>query len=69
MLAKLLGIIIGVVIVLAILAIGSIIAAIPMYILWNWLMPELFGLKVVTFWQAWGMVFLTSILFKNSSSK
>ena len=46
----------------------SILAAIPTYYLWNWLMPEIFGLKVITFWQALGMNFLASILFKSSSS-
>ncbi len=32
--------------------------------LWNWLMPELFGLKVISFWQAWGLVVLSHILIK-----
>src|SRR6201993_5421078 len=31
--------------------------------LWNWLMPVLFGWKVVTFWQAIGLVILSKILF------
>ena len=31
--------------------------------LWNWLMPPLFGLKVVTFTQAVGLVILSKILF------
>ncbi len=30
---------------------------------WNWLMPELFGLKTVTFWQAFVLVILAKILF------
>jgi hypothetical protein len=33
-------------------------------LLWNWLMPEIFGLKEITYWQAWGMVLLAHILFK-----
>ena len=32
-------------------------------LLWNWLMPEIFGLKTVTYWQAWGLLLLSSILF------
>jgi hypothetical protein len=32
--------------------------------LWNWLMPELFGLKTLSYWQAWGLVLLAHILFK-----
>ena len=31
--------------------------------LWNWLMPEIFGLKTLTYWQAWGMLALSCILF------
>jgi hypothetical protein len=31
--------------------------------LWNWLMPELFGLKAVGYWQAWGLLVLSWILF------
>lgn len=32
-------------------------------LLWNWLMPLLFGLTVVTFWQALGILVLSKILF------
>jgi hypothetical protein len=31
--------------------------------LWNWLLPELFGWKTLTFWQALGLLLLTRILF------
>ncbi len=33
--------------------------------LWNWLMPEIFGLPAISFWQAWGLVVLSHILFKT----
>jgi hypothetical protein len=32
-------------------------------LLWNWLMPEIFGLKTLTYWQAWGILALSCILF------
>lgn len=32
-------------------------------LLWNWLMPEIFGLKTLTYWQAWGVLALSCILF------
>jgi hypothetical protein len=35
--------------------------------LWNWLMPELFGLRSITFWQAWGVLILSRILFGSVS--
>ncbi|MBW1803712.1 MAG: hypothetical protein JRJ85_23640 [Deltaproteobacteria bacterium] len=31
--------------------------------LWNALMPDLFGLKAITYWQAFGMVILAKLLF------
>jgi hypothetical protein len=31
--------------------------------LWNWLMPAVFGLKAITFWQALGLLVLGKILF------
>ena len=31
--------------------------------LWNWLMPPLFGLHALTFWQALGLLVLSWILF------
>ncbi|MBN1562017.1 hypothetical protein JW998_17320 [candidate division KSB1 bacterium] len=33
--------------------------------LWNWLMPVIFGLPAITFWQAWGLIVLSHILFKT----
>ena len=35
--------------------------------LWNWLMPALFKLPTIGFWQAWGILVLSSILFKRHS--
>lgn len=34
-------------------------------ILWNWLIPVLFGGPVVTFWQALGLLVLSKILFSG----
>ena len=33
--------------------------------LWNWLMPTLFGIAAITYWQAMGLGLLISLLFKN----
>lgn len=32
-------------------------------VLWNWLLPELFDLQVITFWQAGGILLLSRIIF------
>jgi len=48
------------------------IVAIPLFIflggeivmwLWNWLLPGLFGWRLITFWQALGLLALCRILF------
>ena len=31
-------------------------------LLWNWLLPPLFGVREVTFWQAFGILALSRIL-------
>lgn len=31
--------------------------------LWNWLMPDLFGLHTISYWQAIGVLVLSKILF------
>lgn len=32
-------------------------------LLWNWLIPEIFGLGTITYWQGYGIFFLAKILF------
>ncbi len=36
----------------------------PTMLLWNWLMPTIFNLPTIGFWQACGINLLASILFK-----
>jgi hypothetical protein len=52
------GIMIALLAILAFFLFGFVAMA-----LWNWLMPALFGLRVITFWQAMGLVILSKILF------
>lgn len=50
------------------LALATLIAFVFGYLvqhLWNWLMPGLFHLPEVNFWQAAGMVLLSRLLFGN----
>jgi hypothetical protein len=47
----------------------AVLAALPMMFLWNWLMPAIFGLTTITFWQSFGLVFLSSLMFKSSYIK
>lgn len=32
-------------------------------LLWNWLMPELFGLSTINYWKAMGLLVLAKIIF------
>ena len=42
----------------------TLFAAITMW-LWNWLMPVIFNLPMITIWQAAGLVILSRILFRG----
>jgi hypothetical protein len=35
--------------------------------LWNWLMPAIFGLGKISYWQAFGIIILAKILFSGIS--
>jgi hypothetical protein len=55
-------------VVLAILFLVSLVLGLPLMLLWNWLIPTIFGLTKITFFQAVGLNFLCSIMFKNSEN-
>ena len=57
--------IVAVAVVLVMATVLCLLCAIPTLILWNWLMPVLFGVTKITFWQAVGINALTSTLFKT----
>lgn len=40
----------------------SFLIAIPLFWLWNWLMPAIFGLSTITWPQAWGLLLMLSML-------
>ncbi|MBN1615625.1 MAG: hypothetical protein JW950_14275 [Deltaproteobacteria bacterium] len=54
------GLIIGGV---ALAAFFALILGVFVMWLWNWLMPEIFGLKQISYWQAFGLLFLGRLLF------
>ncbi len=57
---KIVGMVLGGIIIAALLAflLGWVIM-----LLWNWLMPALFGLGTITYWQGFGIFFLAKLLF------
>ena len=38
----------------------------PLQLLWNWLMPSIFNLRYITFWEAVGLNTIASILFRSN---
>ena len=46
----------------------SIILAFPTMLIWNWLMPTIFGLIKITWLQALGLNVLCGILFKTNTT-
>ncbi len=53
---KMIGI--GILAIAIFFALGFVVMA-----LWNWLMPGIFGLHTITYWQAYGLLILSKILF------
>ena len=40
----------------------------PLQLLWNWLMPDLFNLPYISFWQAVGLNLMAAILFRPTTT-
>ncbi|MGL5720107.1 MAG: hypothetical protein ACRCYP_04880, partial [Alphaproteobacteria bacterium] len=55
-------------VVVGFIVLGSLLSALPVMFLWNWLMPSIFGLKAISFFQSLGLCVLCSLLFRSSSS-
>ena len=49
------------------LIVWSLILAWPMQMLWNWLVPTIFGLGKISFLQAFGLIFLLGLTFGRVS--
>ena len=60
---KELGVILG---VIGVLFLYALLLAFPTYFLWNWLMPDIFGLGRIDVIQALGLNFLAHIFFKSN---
>ena len=52
--------------VIGVLMLAIILFGGPLMVLWNWLMPTIFGLPEIGFWQACGLQLLATILFKTT---
>lgn len=50
------------------LLLGSLLSAIPVMLLWNAVVPSIFGLKVISFTEALVLSCLSTCLFKSTPS-
>lgn len=66
---KLIGGLIAGLFVVAMIVVVLSIVALPFMWLWNWLMPEIFGITTIGFWQAWGLLILSSMIFSSGNTK
>lgn len=51
---------------IAFVALMALIGAYPTKWVWNWVVPEIFNLPTIDFWQALGLNILSGILIKPS---
>jgi hypothetical protein len=53
----------------ALLIFVAALMSLPVMLLWDWLMPTIFGLPEITWFQAWGLLFLCGLLFKSNTAE
>ena len=56
------------VVLLGVFFIGAVIS-LPFWLLWNWLIPNIFGLPEITWLQAFGLWLLITLLRSNNINK
>jgi hypothetical protein len=50
--------------IIGLLMLLVMLLGLPLQLLWNWLMPSIFDLRYITFWEAIGLNLLATILFR-----
>ena len=56
------------IVAILLIAIFGLILAFPVMWLWNWIMPAIFGLVKISFWQAFGINLLCGFLFRGTTT-
>jgi|LakMenEpi03Aug12_release.lakeMendotaPanAssembly.Ray.scaffolds.fasta_scaffold1266129_3 hypothetical protein len=56
----------AILLVVGLLFLYALILAFPTMVLWNWLIPKIFGLIQIDIFQAMGLNFLSGILLKSN---
>ena len=56
----------GILVVIGLIMLVAMLFGLSLQILWNLLMPELFSLPYISFWQACGLNLIAGILFRSN---
>jgi hypothetical protein len=54
--------------IVGLLILACLLFGLPLQILWNLLMPSIFNLPYISFWQACGLQLMAALLFKSNIS-
>jgi hypothetical protein len=53
--------------VIGLLILACLLFGLPLMFLWNWIMPDIFGLSQIGFLQACGLQLIAGLLFKSTT--
>jgi hypothetical protein len=56
------------VLIIGIVVLLGLILSLPVMLLWNWLLPDLFHFPTIGWLQAWGLMVLCGFLFKSHNT-
>jgi hypothetical protein len=56
----------NILIIVGLLILACLLFGLPLQILWNTLMPTIFNLPYISFWQACGLQLMAALLFKSN---
>jgi hypothetical protein len=56
-------------VVIGLLILACLLFGLPLMFLWNWIIPDIFGLPQIGFLQACGLQLIAGLLFKSSQTK
>jgi len=57
------------VIAITVITVMVLVLTYPTMWLWNYVMPQVFGLPYISFWQTLALLFLAQIFFKDNNSR
>jgi len=66
---KIISILLTMLLAIGLLIVAALLIGFPVMLIWNWLMPVLFGLQTISFLQAFALYVLMQFLFTRPSTK